>query len=183
LVRQLDGTWQYGGAACRQVGPAQVTAAMVREQIARLVPGAAIGTAPRRATLVNIQTIMWVDTSTRRTLAPVTILGRRVLVTLRFDHVDWDFGDEHSDSATTPGKPYDKTNDPCKAVECPSYYGHTYGATGPMTVTATASWVASFTVDSGRAVTLPGTVAGPVATAAVRVRQARGVLVPDPPDH
>jgi hypothetical protein len=49
-----------------------------------------------------------------------------------------------------------------------------------MTVTAQAGWVASFAVDGGPAVTIPGTVTGPVATAALQVKQARGVLVPNP---
>ncbi|PZS27054.1 MAG: hypothetical protein DLM58_19415, partial [Pseudonocardiales bacterium] len=75
MVRQGDGTWQYGGAVCRPVGPPQVTADMVREQVARLVPRAVIGLAPRQATLVNIETVMWVGTGERRTLAPLMILG------------------------------------------------------------------------------------------------------------
>jgi hypothetical protein len=177
LVRQPDGTWLYGGGECRQVGPAQITAAMVRDRVARLVPTAAIGLAPRQATLVNIQTIMWVATVPQRTLAPLTILGRRVVVRIRLDHVDWDFGDGQSDSPKAPGRPYDKVRAPCETVDCPGYFGHTYTETGAMTVTATARWAAVFTVDGGRPVSIPGTVSGPSASAALRVRQARGVLV------
>jgi hypothetical protein len=146
VVKQADGSWSLGGSVCQQPARPQVTAALVREQVTRLVPRAAIGLAPRQATLVNIQTIMWVGTAKQRTLAPLTILGRRVVVTLRFDHVDWAFGDGQSESSTTPGKAYDGVNAPCKTVDCPGYYGHTYGA---MTVTGQATWVASFTVDGG----------------------------------
>ncbi len=180
VVKQADGTWSYNGGVCQLPARPQVTAAVVREQVARLVPSAAIGLAPQQQTLVNIQTIMWVNAPGQRALAPLTILGRRVIVTLRIDRVDWDFGDGQTDTATTPGKPYDAKNDPCKAVDCPDYYGHTYVDPGAMTVTATASWVASFTVDGARPQTIPGTVFGPSARTALQVRQARGVLVPDP---
>ncbi|PZS35851.1 MAG: hypothetical protein DLM58_02910, partial [Pseudonocardiales bacterium] len=115
--------------------------------------------------------------------APLMILGRRVVVRLRLDHVDWDFGDGQSDAPAAAGKAYDGAKDPCKTVACPSYYGHTYLGTGAMTVTAQASWVASFTVDGGPGLSIPGTVSGPVATAALQVKQARGVLVPNPPDR
>ena len=180
VVKQADGSWSLGGSVCRQPATPQVTATLVRQQVARLVPSAAIGVAPQESTLVNIQTIMWVVTAPQRSLAPLTILGRRVVVTLRFDHVVWDFGDGHTESAATPGKPYDETHDPCKTVDCPDYYGHAYVETGTMTLTAAASWAASFTVDGGRTLTIPGTVAGPAATTTLQVKQARGVLVPDP---
>jgi len=153
---------------------------MVRQQVIRLVPSAAIGVAPRQSTLVNIQTITWVNASPQRTLAPLTLLGRRVVVTLHLEHVDWDFGDGETDSAAAAGKAYDGVNNPCKTVACPGYYGHTYLLTGSMTVSAAVSWVASFSVDGGASLTIPGTVTGPAATTALRVKQARGVLVPDP---
>ncbi|MCU1656202.1 MAG: hypothetical protein JWO57_858 [Pseudonocardiales bacterium] len=153
---------------------------MVRERVARLVPSAAIGLAPRPATLVNIQTIMWLATPTQRTLAPLTILGQRVEVTLRLDHVDWAFGDGRHDSNSMPGKAYDAMGHPCRSIDCPGYYGHTYRGTGAMTVAATAAWAASFSVAGGHPVRIPATVGGPAATAQLLVREARGVLVPDP---
>ncbi|MEP7180124.1 MAG: hypothetical protein ABI775_13640 [Pseudonocardiales bacterium] len=121
------------------------------------------------------------DSAQQRVLAPLTILGRRVVVTLRLDHVDWAFGDGQGDSPTAPGRAYDGLHAPCKTVDCPGYYGHTYVGTGTMTVTAQASWVASFSVDGGAAVSIPGTVSGPVATSPLQVKQARGVLVANPP--
>ncbi len=172
--------WSLGGSVCQRPARPQVTAALVRQEVVRLVPPAAIGLAPRWATLVNIQTIMWVGTAAQRRLAPLTILGRRVLVTLRLDHVQWDFGDGQFDSPKAPGPAYDSRHHPCATVVCPGYFSHTYLGTGTMTVTARASWVASFTVDGGPALTIPGTVTGPVAAATLQVRQARGVLVPAP---
>jgi hypothetical protein len=148
-----------------------------------LIPTAAIGLAPRQATLVNIQTIMWVDAPAVRTLPAFTLLGQRVVVRLRIDHVAWDFGDGSTAARGPVGKAYDAQGDPCRAVTCPDYFGHVYRATGAVTVGATAWWQASFTVDGGQPVAIPGAVAGPTARSPLRVLQARGVLVPNPGDH
>ena len=45
------------------------------------------------------------------------------------------------------------------------------------------SWWASFTVGAGPPVTIPGSVAGPTATATIKVKEARAVLIPNPGDH
>lgn len=172
--------WDYAGTPCVNNGPPAVTAALVREQVSRLVPPAAIGLAPSKATLVNIQTIMWVDAPPDRDLAPLTLLGQQVAVHLHLDHVTWNFGDGHSAVSNGPGKPYDADSEPCRAAECPGYFGHTYRDTGDVRVSATASWQASFTVNGGPAVTIPGTVNGPTASSELTVKQARAVLVPNP---
>jgi hypothetical protein len=177
--KEADGSWQYDGSSCLGIPP-QVSVADVRARAVRLVPPAALGVAPKAATLVNIQTLLWVAAPNTRTLAPITILGHRVVITLELDHVDYTFGDGATDTQPDPGKPYDDANDPCNTKLCPDYYGHIYTVTGKKTVTATASWNASFTVDGGGAVTIPGTVAGPTANLSMLVRQARAVLVPNP---
>jgi hypothetical protein len=156
---------------------------MVRDRVVRLVPSAAVGLAPEGATLVNIETVMWVNAPQQRTLAPIALLGRRVVVALAIDHVDWSFGDGTTDSTTSAGKAYDAAADPCRAAQCPSYYGHTYRQTGSRSVSATASWQVTFTVDGGAATAIPGTVAGPTAQTPVVVKQARAVLVPNPGDR
>jgi hypothetical protein len=181
--KQSDGSWSYVGNGCVLSAPPAVTANMVRDQVVRLVPSAAVGLAPHDATLVNIETVMWVDAPSQRTLAPITLLGRRVIVRLALDHVDWSFGDGQTGGSTGPGKAYDPRNDPCRAVECPGYFGHTYRKTGTVTVAATASWRATFTVDGGAAITIPGTVAAPTARARLAVKEARAVLVPNPGQH
>lgn len=175
-----DGRWIYSGMTCSGNAPPVVTPDMVRARVVRLVPSAAIGLAPRQATLVHIQTIMWVDAPAQRTLAPFTILGQRVVVQLKLDHVDWNFGDGSSATSSSPGKPYDEQHDPCRAVRCPDYFGHTYRTTGNRDLTATAYWRASFTVGGGNAIAIPGTVAGPTDRANLVVKQARAVLVPNP---
>ena len=150
---------------------------MVRARATRLIPRAAIGVAPEQATLVNIETVMWVDAPRRRTLPTVTILGRDVHITIRLAHVTWDFGDGRSRTTNSAGTPYDR---PCDTKMCPGYFGHVYRHTGRRQITATATWTASFTVGGGRPVAIPGTVAGPTAGADIHVKEARGVLVPNP---
>ncbi len=156
-----------------------VTAADVRAQVVRLVPSAAIGLAPKTATLVNIQTIMWVAAPARRTLAAVQILGQHVDISLRLASVDWSFGDGHGETTSWPGKAYDAQHDPCRTRTCAGYFGHIYDRTGNVRLTATAQWAASFTVNGGAAQQIPGTVAGPTAAATLVVKQARSVLVPN----
>ena len=161
----------------------QVTAALVRDRVVRLIPGAVVGLAPHGATLVNIETVMWVDAGDHQTLAPIEILGRRVVVSLSLDHVVWRFGDGESDTTSSPGKAYAEQADPCTTRECSDYYGHTYDRPGRVRVNAAASWSARFTVDGGAPITIPGTVAGPTEQAAIVVKQARGVLVQNPGGH
>jgi hypothetical protein len=157
-----------------------VTAAAVWEQVRRLLPKAAIGLAPRTTTLVNLQTIMWVDAQRQQDLPTVTIFGKRVTVHIGLTAVRWDFGDDDTDDADSPGKPYDKVHDPCAKKLCPDYYGHTYLRTGSMTITATASYHATFRVAGGPVVDIPGGIDGPTAAATIVVHEARAVLVPDP---
>jgi hypothetical protein len=182
VQKGADGAWTLNGGQC--VAPLAsakpvVTAADVRAQVVRLIPTAAIGLAPRTATLVNIQTIMWVAAPGRRTLAAVQILGQRVDISLRLARVAWSFGDGHGESTSWPGKAYDATHAPCRTRMCAGYFGHVYDRTGRVRLTATAQWAASFTVNGGAAQQIPGTVAGPTAASTLVVKQARSVLVPN----
>jgi len=153
---------------------------MVWQQAQRLIPTAQIGLAPRHDTLVNMETIMWVATPRQRTLPTVTILGRPVSVHISVDHVSWDFGDGHTSASNGPGRAYDAKQDPCKTAQCADYDGHTYTTTGNLAVTATVTWKATFQVAGGPATAIPGTLDGPLSTAALLVQEARSVLVPDP---
>ena len=183
MQKQPDGTWTLNGQVCTQPAKPVVTAAMVRDRVVRLIPSAALGLAPHDSTLVNIQTIMWVDAPKTQPLPPLTILGQRVTVTLTLSDVTWSFGDGQTTSTNTPGKAYDTAHDPCHTATCPGYFGHTYRTSGTDTIRATAAWTARFAVDGGNAATIPGTVAGPTATTTVAVKQARSVLVPNPGQH
>jgi hypothetical protein len=182
LIKMADGRWHYFGGGCRIVGH-EITAQMVVQRAERAIPAAAIGLAPRTTTLVNTQTVMWVQTASTRTLAPVTILGRTVTITITLDHVTWSFGDGAHDTTTGPGKAYDETHDPCETPMCPHYDGHVYTITGTMTITARATWRAAFRVGTGPTQQINGTIDGPRATAHIHAKQARGVLVPNPDEH
>ncbi|MEO9140369.1 MAG: hypothetical protein ABI345_15050, partial [Jatrophihabitans sp.] len=87
-VRQNpDGSWQYTASDCLTAAKPQVTVALVREQAVRLIPTADVGLAPHGTTLVNIETVMCADAPRTRSLAPVTILGKQVVISLVLDHV------------------------------------------------------------------------------------------------
>ncbi|WP_375482400.1 hypothetical protein [uncultured Jatrophihabitans sp.] len=183
VQKQADGTWTLNGSTCTRPAKPVVTAAMVRDRVVRLIPSASLGLAPHDSTLVNIQTIMWVNAPKNRTLAPLTILGQRVTVTLTLDHVDWSFGDGQNTTTTSPGRAYDNAHHPCRTRTCPGYFGHVYTRSGSRTLHATASWTARFSVNGAAAVAIPGTVAGPTAASGLAVKQARSVLVPNPGQH
>lgn len=154
----------------------------LREQVLRLLPTVAVGSAWSTRALVNAQTVLWASTAPDRTLPTATVVGRRVALRISFDHATWDFGDGHADTTTDPGRAYDRTADPCRTAQCPGYYGHTYRATGPVTITLRVAWRAEFSLDNGASWTPVDTVAlaGPTATHRLLVVQSRAVLVPDP---
>jgi hypothetical protein len=179
LEKGADGTWYFNGWACRVVGPPRVTPQMVIAQATRLGPAGAIGGAPNKNTLGNLQTVLWLVIGPVVQLPQVTILGRKVGITITFDHADWSFGDGHSDTTDVPGKPY-RVAEHCTTITCPGHYGHTYTSTGAMTITAIASWRVRFRVGNGAPTSIPGTVTGPASQTTIRVLEARGVLVPDP---
>jgi hypothetical protein len=161
-------------------GPPPITPDMARAEMRKLLPHPGIGTAPAGSgTLVNIETVLWDATSEDLDLGTATLLGRRVGLRAHLDHVDWTFGDDETDTTTSPGTPY-SDNDPCRTVECPGYYGHTYRRTGHIHVDADLSWHGEFSVDGGAWQPIPGTADAAATTTDLRVEQARAVLVPNP---
>jgi hypothetical protein len=159
-----------------------VTGSAVRAQVQRLVPHPSIGEAPPGGvTLVNIQTLLWLGTAPDRDLGTVTIIGQRVGLRVHVVHVAWTFGDGASATTNSPGHRYEPA-DGCRQARCPQYWGHVYTATGRRTITAQITWSGEFRVGSGAWQRIPGTVTGPRQGAAITVRQARGVLVPNSPD-
>jgi hypothetical protein len=169
---------------CRVPGPKsarpQVTGAMARQEAEKLLPHPAIGVAPAGGvTLVNIETVLWVDTPVDRTLGTVTLLGHRVTLRAHIERVHWNFGDDSTEATTTPGKAYTNA-DPCRTVDCPDYFGHTYLHTGPLTITAQVTWTGQFRVDDGPWQSIPGTVTAAATSTGIHVKEARGILVPNP---
>jgi hypothetical protein len=152
---------------------------MARAAAEKLLPHPAIGSAPiGDVTLVNIETVLWVDTLPDRTLGTVTLLGHRVTLRAHLERVGWDFGDDSTDISVGPGKRYTNA-DPCRTAQCPGYFGHTYLRTGRVTVAADLTWTGQFRVDNGGWQAIPGTVTAPATSDTIRVKEARGVLIPD----
>jgi hypothetical protein len=166
--------------------PPQVTPFDAYAAVVKLVPSPAIGAAPGAGrTLVNIETIFWVNSGQDRDLGPATLLGHRVGLRIHARTSTWTFGDGSGDSAAGLGRPYEAA-DGCAAAQCEGYFGHTYVGTGAVVVTATVTWAGEFSVDGGpwrgigNPVTGANTVDGPAATRPMTVVQARGVLVGAP---
>jgi hypothetical protein len=187
-IQQQDpatGAWTTTSFWCPHaaVPAAAPNAASLRDQVLRLLPTIAVGTTARTATLVNVQTLLWADTSARRDLGTVVLLNQPVRLRVDLHHASWDFGDGHADTTTGPGKAYDADADPCSSVTCSRYYGHTYTITGPMTITLTVTWTATYSLDGATwQIVDAGPITGPADTRTITARQARGVLVADP-DH
>lgn len=184
LQRNADGSSTRTGTQCNVVptkgARAQVTAAMARDEAEKLLPHPTIGTAPTgHATLVNIETVLWLDTPTTRTLGTVTLLDRQVTLRAHLDTTVWDFGDHTGDTTHDAGRKYTNA-DPCRTPSCPSYYGHIYRHTGPVTITAQLSGTGQFRVDNGPWQPIAGAVTALATDDNVTVKQARGILVPNP---
>jgi hypothetical protein len=157
-----------------------VSPTVARDEAEKLLPHPKIGVAPPGGvTLVNIETVLWVDTRADRFLGTVRLLGHRVDLRAHVERVSWDFGDGSTGTSTTPGKAYTSA-DPCKTVDCPDYFGHTYVHTGEVSITAQLTWTGEFRVDGGAWQPITGTVSAPATATGVHVKEARGILVPNP---
>jgi len=153
---------------------------MARAQAEKLLPHPRIGTAPAgNVTLVNIETVLWVDTPADFTLGTVRLLGYRVTLRAHLERTGWSFGDDQTDTTNGPGKRYTH-EDPCRTADCPNYFGHTYRRTGSVTIGAELTWSGQFQVDGGAWQDIPGTVTAAAQNQPMRVKEARGVLVDNP---
>lgn len=186
LQRQPDGSWTLVGTNClipNQKGqPAPDYEGAAYQQIRKLAPSPKIGIAPAGgATLVNIQTLLWLDTKPDLDLGTATLLGASVELRAHLDHVTWDFGDGESDTTHDPGRAYTEA-DPCDTKLCDGYWGHVYAHRGPVTISATATWTGEYRVGAGAWQAIPGQATAAPATTKLTIKQARGVLVPNPDD-
>lgn len=180
----VNGHWSKPVVWCPGLPLPVINVTALRQQAIRLLPAVQIGAAWSTTALVNAQTILWADTNTSRGLGTVTVLGQQVALRVSFRDASWDFGDGQRATAATPGKPYDQQHDPCRTPQCPHYFGHTYTQTGALTITLTVTWHAEFSLDGGASWTdIAGDITGPVTRHALDVKQARGILVPNPGDH
>jgi hypothetical protein len=91
---------------CGRSQKPQPTLADLRQAALKLLPKPGIGLTGKGATLINIQTIMWLDTTSDRDLGTVTVVGEQVRIRAHLTAVAWNFGDGTSDTSTGPGKAY-----------------------------------------------------------------------------
>jgi hypothetical protein len=145
----------------------------------RLLPGVAIGSTWNAPALTNAETIFWANTATDRPLPTATVAGQRVALRISFRSATWHYGDGISETTTTPGEPYDDIHDPCTTAQCADYAGHTYTRTGRVTISLTITWHAEYRVGA-QWFDIVGDITGPTRHHGLTVKQARGVLVPNP---
>ena len=119
---------------------------------------------PRGTTLVNFATEFSTDAK-EYTLAPLTILGHRVVLTAHPEQFDWYFGDGSSALDAGPGQADD------------SDVTHTYTDTGKVRPYVVITWSGTFTVDGGAARDVQGTAQTTGPGTDLQVKQARAELV------
>jgi hypothetical protein len=180
---KINGRWSKPVVWCPAQADPVATVADIRDEAIRLLPPVQPGKASTDPALVNTETIFWAATQPNRTLPTATVVGERVQLRTAFDSARWDFGDGATDETTDAGRVYDEAADPCDTVHCPDYYTHTYTTTGPMRVSLTVTWRASYRVAGGAWADLDDPITGPPSTIQVRLYQARGVLVSAPGRH
>jgi hypothetical protein len=149
--------------------------ASLRDEVIRLLPKLPVRISPSRGvTLVNFRTLFWLDTPVERELGQSRLIGFPVTLRVHFGSARFDFGDGMSDIATAPGKRYDSAAD---CGRCEERFGHRYQRPARLRVSVVVTWAAQFRIGGGAWLPIPGDVTGPVATAALWVRQSGGVLV------
>ncbi len=114
---------------------------------------------PTGTTLVNYPTKFSTD-ATSYTLAPVDILGHRVVITANPQQYDWDFGDGER---TLNGGRQDVTN--------------IYANTGKVTAHVTITWTGTFTIDGGASRDVLGTATTTGPGTPLQIKQARAELI------
>jgi hypothetical protein len=124
-----------------------------------------IQTAPRRATLVNLETEFWCGDDQGRTCdvigegeRTVTLIGRQVRIRPKIVGYSWSFGD--GGTAETTGRAT-----------------HTYLHTGDRTVTLTLTWTADYAVGPGALQPLDDTTTTASPPRILPVREAQTVIV------
>jgi hypothetical protein len=165
---------------CGHSAKPQPTLADLRQAALKLLPKPAIGVAGNGTTLLNIQTIMWLNTTADRDLGTVTVVGEHVHLRAHLNTVDWNFGDGTTDTSDSPGKVYGHP-DTCAERICTDFFGHTYtDKAGPTTITATPSWTAEYSIAGKPWAPITPDIGGTTVRTQITIKQAHSVLVPDP---
>ena len=169
--RVLEPGWVLEpGTVC--LGPAQqgvpvaaAIAGVLASEFQKLVVAKGVAHVdPKDATLVNFETGFWTDAKTYQ-LAPVQILGHRVVVTAKPERFDWHFGDGQEALDAGPGR--SRTTD----------VSHTYDRTGLVRPYVVITWSGTFTVDGGAALPVVGTARTTGDGTPLQVKEAHAELV------
>lgn len=180
-VTLINGRWTDPHVWCPANSRPGIDVAAVRERAIRLLPSVAIGSAWKTTALVNAQLILWAQTHPDRPLPAAQLAGQHVELRIHLVAAHWDYGDGVRETTSTPGRAYTSA-DPCHTARCPHYGGHVYRSTGAKTITLTITWHAQYRA-GGRWVDIDGDITGTPAQHVIAVKQARAVLVPNPPGH
>jgi hypothetical protein len=119
---------------------------------------------PKGTTLVNYDTRFFTDARSY-VLAPVQLLGHRVLVTAYPKRYDWYFGDGTVAVDAGPGQ------------SDASDVSHRYTRTGSVAPCVVITWTGTFTVDGGPSRAVFGTARTTGPGTPLQVKQARAELV------
>lgn len=160
--------------------PAVNPAVLAQQAVAQLplpAPTIEMAPPPNRDQLVNVLSWLWVDSSAWRSLSATAAAGPvSATATATPAEVVWDMGDGHSVTCQGPGVPYDSSN-PNASTYC-SYTWRTSSAgqpNGAYRVTATVYYQAAWTAAGAPGGGSLGLVAGPSATAWVRVAESQAI--------
>lgn len=149
-----------------QVPTVAQVAALVQRDFQRfvVVKGETVIDPPDR-TLVNVDTIFSTPTNAPVTLDPLTLLGRRVVITIKPQTYTWHFGDGTSRTTTTPGR---------RRVKDVTHVYRRAAAVAPFVV---ISWSGTFTVDGSEPLTVQGRASTTGPGTPLRVLTAQSELV------
>lgn len=166
-MRVLQPPWLCFGAT-EPAPPAVPIEVLIGQELARdfadlPLPLAVVQVRPEGRTLINIATRFSTEARTTA-LDPVTILGRKVIVTAKADRYDWSMGDGSTYPNAGPG--------------APAPVQHTFRTPGQVGPTVTLTWSGTFTVE-GLAGTFDilGTASTTGPPADLQVLQSRSQLV------
>ncbi|MFC5148949.1 ATP/GTP-binding protein [Streptomyces aureoversilis] len=127
-----------------------------------------LGSAPPPGSkgLIGMPVWMWVaksDTTWGPQSTTASAGGLSVTVTAKVTGIDWNMGDGQSVHCATPGTPYDSSVGKKDSPDC----GYRYTKVGEYQITATTTWVVTWTATNGETGTLPNQTRSAQTTARV----------------
>jgi hypothetical protein len=170
LILDPPGWVQQTGTVC--LGPAQqgipvkaaIAGILARDFKDLIVVKGVAHVDPHGSTLVNFENGFWTDARTY-SLAPVQLLGHRVVVTAKPERFDWYFGDGMSAPDAGPGR------------SGSTDVAHAYSDTGTVNPYVVITWSGTFTVDGGAPLDVIGTATTTGDGTPLQVKEARAQLV------